>query len=245
MPPGPVGRAPRARASGTVDQTRWCRDLVGVVEAGDRAVRAQGEVLHADAGADGGAGVGGGVGQPLGDLAEAAPRVQEGAPLGPAPADQAADDGARPGRADPPAGELAGQVARIDAPDLADVGPVELVGDGRTEPGPDDLGEGVAPRATASRGEGGIARRPQRRTAAACGPPGRWPAAGRPPSARGAGCARCGAGPGGRRRATSAGRRAGAASWTGGGGGCRGRPAGRPPRGWPPCPRPVRSARPR
>ena len=67
-----------------------------------------------------------------------------------------------PGRADPPAGELAGQLARIDAPDLADVGAVELVGDGRTEPGPDHLGEGVLPRAAASRGEGGIARGPQR-----------------------------------------------------------------------------------
>ena len=135
---------------------------MGVVEARDRAVGAQGEVLHTDAGADGGPGVDRGFGQPLGDLPEPAPRVEEGAPLGPAPAHEAADDGARPGCADPSAGELTGELARIDAPDLADVRAVELVGDGRTEPGPDDLGEGVLPGSTAGRRERGIARGPQR-----------------------------------------------------------------------------------
>nr|WP_254127144.1 hypothetical protein [Aquihabitans sp. G128] len=95
-----------------------------------------------------------GLGERLGQLAEPLAGVQEDPTLGPAAADQAADDvGGRRG-ADPATGQLAGQLGGVDAPDLADVGAVELLCDRGPEAGPHHLGEGVGPRVAEGAGGG-------------------------------------------------------------------------------------------
>ena len=176
------------------------------------------------------------------DLAEAAARVEERALARRAPAQ---GPRARCARAIAPrharracSPESSG---RLDPPDLPGVREVEALAErwARARPAApprrcpsSDGAAGAAPRRAA--------RRPPCRAAGAA--PGRAGAAGRRSSVRRAGCARGGAAPAGRRPEGPAAEPGSAARWWGAGGGCPGRRAPRPPRGWRPRP-PTTGAR--
>ena len=84
-----------------------------------------------------------GLGERLGDGAEPAARVEEGAAPAACAAGEPAHDVGRRRRADPPPGQLAGQIGGVGVPQLAGVRTVERVEHRRAEPGPDHLGERV------------------------------------------------------------------------------------------------------
>ena len=104
---------------------------------------------------DRGAGGDRGVGDRLGDLAEAAPRVEERPTLGSGAAHEPPGDGRRATTPTPAGGRARRRARRVGVPELAGVRAVERVGDGRTEPGPHDLAEGVGPR-TGAAGRDGV-----------------------------------------------------------------------------------------
>jgi hypothetical protein len=115
------------------------------------------------------AGVRGGAGQRLPELAVAAPGVEEDALAGAAAGQDARQQLARRAGRDPAPGLLAGQLGGLEAPELARVGEVEALAEGRAERGAQDLVERVGPRPTAKGGERRVAQgagRHRRRQAA-------------------------------------------------------------------------------
>ncbi len=111
-----------------------------VADGHARPVRARLEPRHRRPQAQLGSSCDGGVRQRLAELAEAAPRVEEGALRRVGGAEHLASDGNRRRRGDAAAGHLAGQLRPVDAPQLAGVRTVERSLDGRPQPGAHDLG---------------------------------------------------------------------------------------------------------
>ena len=91
------------------------------------------------------------VGQALADGPKPSPGVQNQGPSRRAPPGHPGQQPARGAGRHPAAGQLAGQLVGVEAPELAGVGEVEALAHGRPEPGPDDLGEGVGPAAAGPR----------------------------------------------------------------------------------------------
>ena len=101
-----------------------------------------------------------GVGQRLPDLPVAAAWGEERALARRSPPHRARHDAPGGARAHPATGLLAGELGRIDPPDLARVGEVEPLAEGGPEGGHQHLGEGVRARRPAQRAQGGVAQRP-------------------------------------------------------------------------------------
>jgi hypothetical protein len=99
------------------------------------------------------------VGQRLAHLPEAAAGVQERALGGIGGPDELPGDRGRRRRRDATPGHLPRQLGAVDPPELAGVGPVERVVDGRAEACPHHLGVGVGA-GMAQRGDSGVERHP-------------------------------------------------------------------------------------